>query len=70
MLLHHCRLGENIGGACGRIVPEGSGILCGLYAQNLLTFFSKWYQDFEYGIAHWLQKATESVLFSVLTPCF
>merc|ERR1719234_1670996 len=37
---------ENIGAACGRIHPTGTGIMA-------------WYQKFEYAVGHWFQKSTE-----------
>ena len=48
-----------IGAACGRIHPTGSGWMI-------------WYQMFEYAIGHWLQKSTEHVLGCVLCSpgCF
>ncbi|GAB6030579.1 hypothetical protein CHUAL_007440 [Chamberlinius hualienensis] len=48
-----------IGAACGRIHPVGSGIMA-------------WYQQFEYALGHWLQKATEHVAGCVLCSpgCF
>ena len=50
---------KNLGAACGRILPTGSG-------------FMVWYQTFEYAIGHWLQKATEHVMGCVLCSpgCF
>jgi chitin synthase len=50
---------KNLGAACGRIHPTGSG-------------FMVWYQRFEYAIGHWLQKATEHVMGCVLCSpgCF
>ena len=50
---------HKIGAACGRIHPTGTG-------------YMKWYQEFEYAIGHWLQKATEHVLGCVLCSpgCF
>ena len=44
---------KNLGAACGRIKPTGSG-------------FMVWYQKFEYAVGHWLQKATEHVMGCVL----
>ncbi|XP_049787548.1 chitin synthase chs-2-like [Schistocerca cancellata] len=43
----------NLGAACGRIHPIGSGPM-------------QWYQVFEYAIGHWLQKATEHIIGCVL----
>ena len=50
---------SNIGSACGRIHPTGSG-------------FIPAYQKFEYSIGHWLQKSTEHILGCVLCSpgCF
>ena len=50
---------RDVGAACGRIHPIGSG-------------FMAWYQLFEYAIGHWLQKATEHILGCVLCSpgCF
>ena len=50
---------ENIGAACGRIHPTGSGIMA-------------WYQKFEYAVGHWFQKSTEDALGNVLCSpgCF
>ena len=50
---------ENIGAACGRIHPTGSGIIA-------------WYQKFEYAVGHWFQKSTEDALGNVLCSpgCF
>ncbi|XP_053401610.1 chitin synthase chs-1-like isoform X2 [Mercenaria mercenaria] len=49
----------NLGAACARIHPQGSGPLY-------------WYQIFEYAIGHWLQKAAEQILGTVLCApgCF
>ena len=50
---------KNVGAACGRIHPTGSG-------------YMPWYQIFEYAVGHWLQKATEHILGCVLCSpgCF
>ncbi|XP_054166652.1 chitin synthase chs-2-like [Oppia nitens] len=50
---------KNLGAACGRIHPIGSGPMV-------------WYQKFEYAIGHWLQKASEHVFGCVLCSpgCF
>jgi len=50
---------KNLGAACGRIHPIGSGPMV-------------WYQMFEYAISHWLQKAAEHVFGCVLCSpgCF
>ena len=44
---------DKVAAVCGRIHPVGNGWL-------------NWYQRFEYGVGHWLQKATEHVLGCVL----
>ncbi|XP_014666185.1 PREDICTED: uncharacterized protein LOC106808121 isoform X2 [Priapulus caudatus] len=53
------KMNDNIGAACGRIHPIGWGPMV-------------WYQQFEYAIGHWFQKATEHVLGCVLCSpgCF
>ncbi|CAB3407626.1 unnamed protein product [Caenorhabditis bovis] len=58
-LLHLMNTKSDIGCACGRIHPIGSGIMV-------------WYQKFEYAIAHWFQKAAEHVFGCVLCApgCF
>ena len=50
---------KNIGAACGRIHPTGSG-------------YMKWLQQYEYAFGHWMQKSTEHVLGCVLCSpgCF
>ncbi|KAF4523723.1 hypothetical protein B566_EDAN011587 [Ephemera danica] len=50
---------RNLGAACGRIHPVGTGAMV-------------WYQKFEYAVGHWLQKATEHVIGCVLCSpgCF
>ena len=50
---------KNIGAACGRIHPTGSGMIAG-------------YQKFEYAVGHWFQKSTEDALGNVLCSpgCF
>ena len=59
--IQNVHLGKNpdIGAACGRIHPTGSG-------------FIPAFQKFEYAIGHWLQKPTEHVLGCVLCSpgCF
>ncbi|XP_076459247.1 chitin synthase chs-1-like isoform X2 [Babylonia areolata] len=59
LLIDRLRLNPQVGAACGRIHPTGSGPMV-------------WYQKFEYAISHWLQKATEHVLGCVLCSpgCF
>ncbi|XP_012227030.2 chitin synthase chs-2-like isoform X2 [Linepithema humile] len=50
---------KDLGAACGRIHPVGSGPIV-------------WFQKFEYAIGHWLQKSTEHTIGSVLCSpgCF
>lgn len=59
LLVDLMRKNPMLGAACGRIHPTGSGVMA-------------WYQQFEYAIGHWLQKATEHVLGCVLCSpgCF
>lgn len=59
LLIDRLKLSPNVGAACGRIHPIGSGPMV-------------WYQKFEYAISHWLQKATEHVIGCVLCSpgCF
>ncbi|XP_063435710.1 chitin synthase chs-2-like [Mytilus trossulus] len=52
-LIHKMKTNEKVGAVCGRIHPIGSGPVV-------------WYQQFEYAIGHWLQKATEHVFGCVL----
>ncbi|KAK5968343.1 hypothetical protein GCK32_011879, partial [Trichostrongylus colubriformis] len=58
-LLNLMNTKSDIGCACGRIHPIGSGVMV-------------WYQKFEYAIAHWFQKAAEHVFGCVLCApgCF
>ncbi|KJH51876.1 Chitin synthase [Dictyocaulus viviparus] len=58
-LMNLMKTKSNIGCACGRIHPIGSGVMV-------------WYQKFEYAIAHWFQKAAEHVFGCVLCApgCF
>ena len=59
LLVDLMKKNRNLGAACGRIHPIGSGIMA-------------WYQKFEYAIGHWLQKATEHMIGCVLCSpgCF
>lgn len=59
LLVDLMKKNKNLGAACGRIHPVGSG-------------FMVWYQKFEYAIGHWMQKATEHEYGSVLCSpgCF
>ncbi|XP_063901353.1 chitin synthase chs-2 isoform X2 [Zophobas morio] len=59
LLIDLMKKNRNLGAACGRIHPVGSGPMV-------------WYQMFEYAIGHWLQKATEHVIGCVLCSpgCF
>ncbi|KAL5005076.1 hypothetical protein ScPMuIL_018532 [Solemya velum] len=53
LLLDRMKKNKKVGAVCGRIHPIGSGPLI-------------WYQQFEYAVGHWLQKATEHVIGCVL----
>ncbi|CAB3373394.1 Hypothetical predicted protein [Cloeon dipterum] len=59
LLVDLMKKNRNLGAACGRIHPVGSGPMV-------------WYQMFEYAIGHWLQKATEHMIGCVLCSpgCF
>ncbi|KAL1124219.1 hypothetical protein AAG570_001989 [Ranatra chinensis] len=59
LLIDLMKKNKNLGAACGRIHPIGSGPMV-------------WYQMFEYAIGHWLQKATEHMIGCVLCSpgCF
>ncbi|KAK3909060.1 Chitin synthase chs-2 [Frankliniella fusca] len=59
LLIDLMKKNRNLGAACGRIHPVGSGPMV-------------WYQMFEYAIGHWLQKATEHMIGCVLCSpgCF
>uniref|UniRef100_A0A336MER8 chitin synthase n=1 Tax=Culicoides sonorensis TaxID=179676 RepID=A0A336MER8_CULSO len=59
LLIDLMKKNKNLGAACGRIHPIGSGPMV-------------WYQKFEYAIGHWLQKATEHMIGCVLCSpgCF
>ena len=59
LLVNRMKIDPDLGAACGRIHPVGSGPMV-------------WYQIFEYAIGHWLQKATEHVIGCVLCSpgCF
>ncbi|XP_071166727.1 chitin synthase chs-2-like [Mytilus edulis] len=59
LLVDRLKKNKKVGAACGRIHPIGSGPIL-------------WYQEFEYAIGHWLQKATEHVFGCVLCApgCF
>lgn len=48
------------------LCPRGMAFCISIFLV-IAQYRSKWYQDFEYAAAHWLQKSTESVLFSVFT---
>uniref|UniRef100_A0A1I8BEZ9 chitin synthase n=1 Tax=Meloidogyne hapla TaxID=6305 RepID=A0A1I8BEZ9_MELHA len=58
-LISLMNLKSDVGCACGRIHPIGTGVMV-------------WYQKFEYAIAHWFQKAAEHVFGCVLCApgCF
>ncbi|KAL3854141.1 hypothetical protein ACJMK2_013419, partial [Sinanodonta woodiana] len=59
LLVDRMKRNPNVGAACGRIHPIGSGPMV-------------WYQKFEYAVSHWLQKATEHTIGCVLCSpgCF
>ena len=59
LLVDLMKKNKNLGAACGRIHPIGSGLM-------------PWYQKFEYAVGHWLQKATEHMIGCVLCSpgCF
>ncbi|GFR94982.1 chitin synthase [Elysia marginata] len=59
LLVDRMKKNKKVGAACGRIHPIGTGPIV-------------WYQQFEYAIGHWLQKATEHVFGCVLCApgCF
>ncbi|CAG9760021.1 unnamed protein product [Ceutorhynchus assimilis] len=59
LLIQYMKKKPNLGAACGRIHPVGSGAMA-------------WYQVFEYAVGHWMQKATEHVIGCVLCSpgCF
>ncbi|GFO49740.1 chitin synthase, partial [Plakobranchus ocellatus] len=59
LLVDRMKKNRKVGAACGRIHPIGTGPIV-------------WYQQFEYAIGHWLQKATEHVFGCVLCApgCF
>lgn len=59
LLVDLMKKNRNLGAACGRIHPIGTGPMV-------------WYQKFEYAIGHWLQKATEHMIGCVLCSpgCF
>ncbi|XP_065134934.2 chitin synthase chs-2-like [Paramisgurnus dabryanus] len=59
LLIDRLKLYPDVGAACGRIHPTGSGPMV-------------WYQKFEYAVGHWLQKSAEHVLGCVLCSpgCF
>uniref|UniRef100_A0A3B4BHV9 chitin synthase n=1 Tax=Periophthalmus magnuspinnatus TaxID=409849 RepID=A0A3B4BHV9_9GOBI len=59
LLVDRLKLYPKVGAVCGRIHPTGSGPMV-------------WYQKFEYGVGHWLQKTAEHVFGSVLCSpgCF
>ena len=53
LLLDRLESNPQVGGVCARTHPNGSGLLY-------------WYQVFEYAIGHWLQKAAEDIMGTVL----
>ncbi|XP_073706289.1 chitin synthase chs-2-like [Garra rufa] len=59
LLIDRLKLYPEVGAACGRIHPTGTGPMV-------------WYQKFEYAVGHWLQKTAEHVYGCVLCSpgCF
>ncbi|XP_043072450.1 chitin synthase chs-1-like [Puntigrus tetrazona] len=59
LLIDRLKLYPEVGAACGRIHPTGTGPVV-------------WYQKFEYAVGHWLQKTAEHVFGCVLCSpgCF
>ncbi|XP_029847379.2 chitin synthase chs-2 [Ixodes scapularis] len=59
LLVDFMKKNKNLGAACGRTHPVGSGPMV-------------WFQKFEYAMGHWLQKATEHMIGCVLCSpgCF
>nr|XP_034301297.1 chitin synthase chs-2 isoform X1 [Crassostrea gigas] len=59
LLVDRMRKNPSVGAACGRIHPIGTGPMV-------------WYQQFEYAVSHWLQKAAENIMGCVLCSpgCF
>ncbi|XP_060554144.1 uncharacterized protein LOC132715175 isoform X2 [Ruditapes philippinarum] len=53
LLVDRMKKNRKVGAVCGRIHPIGSGPMV-------------WYQQFEYAVGHWLQKAAEHVFGCVL----
>ncbi|KAJ8688321.1 hypothetical protein QAD02_024116 [Eretmocerus hayati] len=58
-LVDRMKINRDLGSVCSRIHPLGSGPMV-------------WFQKFEYAVGHWLQKATEHTIGSVLCSpgCF
>ncbi|XP_052796132.1 chitin synthase chs-2-like [Mya arenaria] len=52
-MMDRMKMNSRVGAVCGRIHPIGSGPMV-------------WYQQFEYAVGHWLQKASEHIFGSVL----
>ncbi|KAL2083535.1 hypothetical protein ACEWY4_021308 [Coilia grayii] len=59
LLVDRLRMYPEVGAACGRIHPTGTGPMV-------------WYQKFEYAVGHWMQKTAEHVFGCVLCSpgCF
>ncbi|XP_030646448.1 chitin synthase chs-1-like [Chanos chanos] len=59
LLIDRLKLYPDVGAACGRIHPTGTGPMV-------------WYQKFEYAVGHWMQKTAEHVFGCVLCSpgCF
>ncbi len=63
------RKNPKVAAACGRIHPTGDGMKdLNLDLKEIHSFLGPivWYQQFEYAVGHWLQKAAEHKLGSVL----
>lgn len=70
LLVDRMRKNPKVAAACGRIHPTGDGTalsrLSPLTYRPSLSGPIVWYQQFEYAVGHWLQKAAEHKLGSVL----
>jgi chitin synthase len=69
LLVDRMRKNPKVAAACGRIHPTGDGIKADYCFLNLISYSLGpivWYQQFEYAVGHWLQKAAEHKLGSVL----
>jgi len=70
LLVDRMRKNPKVAAACGRIHPTGDGrksiILFKISKKKFHLGPIVWYQQFEYAVGHWLQKAAEHKLGSVL----